>query len=53
MFGCCVGPTKGGPHGPYIQSQRLPIYKEYAEKLVKVRFITVLLHSYSLYKDYH
>uniref|UniRef100_K3WK88 Glutamyl/glutaminyl-tRNA synthetase class Ib catalytic domain-containing protein n=1 Tax=Globisporangium ultimum (strain ATCC 200006 / CBS 805.95 / DAOM BR144) TaxID=431595 RepID=K3WK88_GLOUD len=28
-------PTKGGPHGPYIQSQRLPIYKEHAEKLVE------------------
>src|SRR5579875_274472 len=24
----------GGPKGPYIQSQRLEIYKEYAEKLV-------------------
>lgn len=36
------GPTKGGPHGPYIQSQRLPIYKEYAEKLVEVRFATIL-----------
>ncbi|MBP3242401.1 MAG: glutamate--tRNA ligase [Ruminococcus sp.] len=28
------GPGVGGEHGPYIQSQRLPIYKEYAEKLI-------------------
>ena len=29
------GPGVGGDHGPYIQSERLPIYKEYAEKLVE------------------
>ena len=29
------GPDVGGDHGPYIQSERLPIYKEYAEKLVE------------------
>jgi glutamyl-tRNA synthetase len=28
------GPDIGGPYGPYIQSQRLPLYKEAAEKLV-------------------
>lgn len=28
------GPVVGGKHGPYIQSERLPIYKEYAEKLI-------------------
>ena len=28
------GPGVGGEHGPYVQSERLPIYKEYAEKLV-------------------
>lgn len=28
------GPGIGGEHGPYIQSERLPIYKEYAQKLV-------------------
>lgn len=28
------GPVIGGEHGPYIQSERLPIYKEYAEKLI-------------------
>ena len=28
------GPKKGGPYGPYIQSERLPIYKEYAKKLI-------------------
>lgn len=29
------GPGVGGEHGPYIQSERLPIYREYAEKLIK------------------
>jgi len=28
------GPKKGGPYGPYIQSQRLKIYQEYAQKLI-------------------
>ncbi len=28
------GPGVGGEHGPYVQSERLPIYKEYAEKLI-------------------
>ncbi len=28
------GPGVGGPHGPYIQSERLPIYHKYAQKLV-------------------
>lgn len=29
------GPDKGGPHGPYRQSDRLDIYKKYAEQLVE------------------
>lgn len=29
------GPVVGGEHGPYVQSERLPIYKEYAEKLIE------------------
>ncbi|MEW5797385.1 MAG: glutamate--tRNA ligase [Bacteroidota bacterium] len=29
------GPDKDGSHGPYIQSQRLSIYKEHAEQLIK------------------
>ena len=28
------GPDVGGPYGPYVQSQRLPLYREYAEQLV-------------------
>lgn len=28
------GIDKGGPHGPYLQSERLDIYKEWAQKLV-------------------
>jgi glutamyl-tRNA synthetase len=30
------GPLNGGNYGPYIQSERLSIYKEYAEKLVEL-----------------
>lgn len=29
------GPEVGGPYGPYIQSQRLDIYKKYADELVE------------------
>jgi glutamyl-tRNA synthetase len=29
------GPDKEGPFGPYTQSERLPIYKQYSEDLVK------------------
>ena len=29
------GPGIGGPYGPYCQSERLDLYKHYAEKLVK------------------
>lgn len=28
------GPEVGGPYGPYLQSERLPIYREHAELLV-------------------
>ena len=28
------GPDKDGGFGPYVQSERLPIYKEYAQKLI-------------------
>ena len=28
------GPEVGGPSAPYLQSQRLPIYKEHAERLI-------------------
>ena len=30
------GPDIGGPYGPYIQSERKNIYKEYAQKLVEL-----------------
>lgn len=30
------GPDVGGDHGPYVQSQRLPMYKKYAEELVEL-----------------
>lgn len=30
------GPLNGGPVGPYVQSERKPIYKEYAEKLIEL-----------------
>jgi len=29
------GPDKGGPYGPYIQHERKPIYKKYAEELIE------------------
>lgn len=29
------GPDKGGPYGPYRQSDRLDIYRKWAEKLIK------------------
>lgn len=28
------GPKKGGPYGPYVQSERLDLYKNYAKQLV-------------------
>src|SRR5258708_8807807 len=28
------GPDVGGPYGPYLQSERLDTYKEYAERLI-------------------
>lgn len=28
------GPGVGGPHGPYMQTERLALYEEYAEKLI-------------------
>jgi glutamyl-tRNA synthetase len=28
------GPEQGGPHAPYRQSERLPIYQEYAQSLI-------------------
>ena len=29
------GPEKGGDKGPYVQSERLPLYRQYAEQLVR------------------
>ena len=34
-----VGPTQGGPYGPYIQSQRLDLYHRHAEQLIQVRLV--------------
>jgi len=28
------GPGVGGPHGPYFQMERLPVYREFAERLI-------------------
>src|SRR5712691_6873205 len=28
------GPREGGPHGPYVQSERLPLYQRHAQELV-------------------
>ncbi len=32
------GPDNGGPHDPYYQSGRLPLYKKYADQLVAAGF---------------
>ena len=37
------GPGKDGPYGPYVQSERLPIYREHIERLLAAGI---------LYKDY-
>lgn len=29
------GPDKGGPYGPYRQSERLPLYREHVEELIQ------------------
>jgi glutamyl-tRNA synthetase len=29
------GPKEGGPHAPYVQSERLPLYQKHAEELVE------------------
>jgi glutamyl-tRNA synthetase len=29
------GPLVGGPNGPYFQMQRLPVYKDFAERLIE------------------
>src|SRR3954468_4179742 len=31
------GPEVGGPHGPYFQMQRLPIYQEFAARLIDAK----------------
>ncbi len=31
------GPREGGPHGPYVQSERLAIYQRHAQQLVRDR----------------
>jgi glutamyl-tRNA synthetase len=38
------GPDKGGPYGPYLQSERLPIYHQYIQRL---------LDSGHAYRAYH
>lgn len=32
------GPDIGGEHGPYVQSERKPIYMEYAKKLIELGY---------------
>ncbi len=32
------GPDVGGEHGPYVQSERKPIYMEYAKKLIELGY---------------
>ena len=42
------GPGVGGSHGPYFQMERLPIYREFAERLIVSRR-TVDAHLRSIY----
>ena len=37
------GPDFGGNHGPYIQSQRMHLYKDSVEKLLQVMDIQKLI----------
>lgn len=32
-----AGPITGGPFGPYVQSERLPLYQSYASALLQAR----------------
>lgn len=32
------GPSKGGPHAPYAQSERTEIYRSHADQLLEVNF---------------
>jgi len=56
------GPEKEGPHGPYFQSRRSDIYKEYLEKLQNAGrayekdgavFFKLEGERYTEYDDYH
>ena len=38
-------PSLGGPYGPYVQSERMDLYKQYAEELVKTG------HAYDCFCD--
>ena len=38
------GPGKGGPYGPYVQSERLPLYRAAAEQLLASK------HAYRCYR---
>jgi glutamyl-tRNA synthetase len=31
------GPQEGGPHAPYVQSERLPLYRRHAQELIEKR----------------
>ena len=36
LFTLVIGPGKGGPHGPYFQSERLDLYHTYTKRLLDV-----------------
>src|SRR3989344_3196028 len=38
-------PTKGGPYGPYHQSERIEFYRKYIEKLLKEGRVFYCFHS--------
>lgn len=45
MVDALLGPGKGGPHGPYFQSQRLDLYHSYAKKLLDVMYILSIFRA--------
>lgn len=47
-----LGPGKGGPHEPYVQSQRLDLYHSYANKLLDVMYLSSLFRA-KMFKPSH
>ena len=42
-----TGPTQGGDYGPYVQSERIPMYWQMVQLLLQVYSILMMAGSYS------